>query len=383
MDIRFEHHVIDTDLPIDDGIGDYGQTVLVDLDRDGHLDFVVGRKANQNRGIASIVYWYQYQSPEHWVKHILGYDSWSDVGACALDVDADGWPDIVCSGIWYRNPQRPQMQEFTRYVFDPEGAGAHDIVAADIDGDGKPEIVTLHDGKNGLTWYKIPSDPTQMWEKHYIAPGIHGAIAPGGIADIDGDGDLDIVCANTWYENKNGDASEWVAHRNIPFGRVGPYGMCVRCIVVDIDGDGKDELVMCDTDIVDCKVVVFKNLDGKGNAWERHDLPQSFTYGSLHSLAVADFNGDGKLEILVNEQEELLPPDRENPRWVLWEHMGAGQYREHILLDTRLGGHECQVGDVDGDGRIDICSKPWGVLPSNGLGGRMHVDFLRNVTPPK
>lgn len=380
LDTQFEYHTFDTSLPIDDGVGDYGQTVLVDIDRDGTLDFVMGRKASPHRGIAGTLYWYQYQAPDRWVKHILGHDSLSDVGACALDVDGDGWTDIVSSGVWYRNPQRPREQEFQRYVYDQAGGGAHDVVAADIDGDGKPEIITLQGAENGLCWYKIPADPTQSWEKHFIAPGIHGAIAPAGIADIDGDGDLDIVCADTWYENRDGKGTDWVPHHNIPFGRVGPYGMCVRCIVVDIDGDGKDELVMCDTDIVDCKVSIIKNVDGHGMQWERHDLPQSFTYGSLHSLAVADFNKDGLLEILVNEQEELLPPYRENPRWVLWQNQGDGQFKERILFDTQLGGHECVVGDVDGDGWLDICSKPWGVLPSNGAGGKMHVDFLRNVT---
>jgi hypothetical protein len=36
------------------------------------------------------------------------------------------------------------------------------------------------------------------------------------------------------------------------------------------------------------------------------------------------------------------------------------------------------LADVDGDGDIDICSKPWGPRPWNGNGGRMHVDSLEN-----
>ena len=108
------------------------------------------------------------------------------------------------------------------------------------------------------------------------------------------------------------------------------------------------------------------------------ELPQSFTYGSLHALAVADFNGDGKPDIVVNEQEELLPSGRENPRWVIWENLGGGRFSERIILDTKLGGHELQVGDVEGDGDIDICSKAWGPRSWNGNGGKMHVDFLEN-----
>jgi hypothetical protein len=38
-----------------------------------------------------------------------------------------------------------------------------------------------------------------------------------------------------------------------------------------------------------------------------------------------------------------------------------------------------QVGDVDNDGDIDICSKPWGPLKWNGDDGQLHVDFLENL----
>ncbi len=125
--------------------------------------------------------------------------------------------------------------------------------------------------------------------------------------------------------------------------------------------------------------MIVRNDDGRGGRWTVTELPRSVTFGSLHALAVADLDGDGLPEIIVNEQEELLPESRQNPRWVAWENLGHLAFREHVLLDTKLGGHELQVGDVDGDGDIDICSKPWGVLPWNGAGGRMHVDFLENL----
>ncbi len=208
---------------------------------------------------------------------------------------------------------------------------------------------------------------------------MHGAITPGGVADLDGDGDLDVVRANTWYENRDGKGNEWLAHSNIPFGRRGPFGVCVRTLIADMDGDGKKEIVIADTDIVESRVAVLKNADGKGGNWSKQELPQSFKYGSLHSLAVADFNNDGKPDIVVNEQEELLPPGRENPRWVIWENLGAGQFAERIILDAKLGGHELVAGDVDRDGDVDICSKPWGALSWNGAGGKMHVDFLENL----
>jgi hypothetical protein len=199
------------------------------------------------------------------------------------------------------------------------------------------------------------------------------------VGDINGDGHLDIARGDTWFENKGGKGLEWIAHKNIPMGRKGPFGICMRTAIADMDGNGKKVIVMCDADITDSKMVILRTPDGRGEAWTKQELPQSFTYGSLHALAVADFTGDGKPDIVANEQEELLPAGRTNPRWIMWENLGGGKFAERILLDKRLGGHELQAGDVDADGDIDIVSKPWGCLPWNGLGGKTHVDFLENL----
>jgi len=386
----FEHHFITQDLPVTaSGVGDYGLTALVDLDRDGDLDFVVGGRPTQ----PSQLYWFEYQAPDKWVKHLVGTNYLSDVGLAVLDVDQDGWPDLVCSGVWYRNPGNPRERPFERLVFDEQAAGAHDIIVADIDGDGKPDVVMLGDARtqlNCLCWYSIPKDPKQPWVRHVIgpsadgvnAPRVHGAIAPHGVADLDGDGDLDVIRADTWFENKDGKGTAWIAHKNIPMGRIGPFGVCVRTAVADMDGDGRPEIIMVDADMEDCKAVVLKNADGKGGSWIKTELPQSFVYGSLHSLAVADFNGDGRPDIVTNEQEELLPKGRQNPRWILWENLGQGKYVEHIILDQKLGGHELQAADVDVDGDIDIVSKPWGPGSYNGAGGKMHIDYLENKLKP-
>jgi hypothetical protein len=376
---KFQHHYISRELPVTSNLtSDYGATALADLDGDGDLDFVLGGRPTQ----PSRLYWFEFQSADQWIQHTVGTNYMSDVGLAVLDVDGDRKVDLVCSGVWYRNPGNPRAREFDRFVFDANAAGAHDIIAADIDHDGKMDIVMMGDERtklNGLCWYSTPLDPREPWTRHPIGPPVHGAITPKGVADIDGDGDLDVVRADTWFENKDGKGLEWIAHRNIPMGRKGPFGICVRTFIVDVDGDKKLDLVIADADITDSKVVILKNADGKGGAWTKLELPQSFTYGSLHALAVADINGDDRPDIIVHEQEELLPDGRENPRLVIWENLAEGKFIERIILDQKLGGHELQVGDVDGDGDIDICSKPWGPRAWNGNGGKMHVDFLENL----
>ena len=296
----------------------------MDVDRDGDLDFVLGGRAN----VPSELYWFKYQAMDRWVPHLAGTEYQSDVELTALDVDRDGWIDLVCSGIWYRNSGQPREQPFERLVFAPGVGGAHDVLAADIDGDGRNDILMMGDPGTALkelVWYRIPDDPRRLWEPHRIGPSVHGAISPAGVADLDGDGDLDVVRADTWFENADGKGLRWTAHVNIPMGREGPFGICVRTVVTDLDGDGKQELVMCDADIADSRVAILTNVDGRGGQWSKQEIPLSFPCGSLHSLAVADFNNDGRPDVLVCEQEELLPAGRQDPRFVILENRG-GQF---------------------------------------------------------
>src|SRR5690242_17362828 len=171
------------------GVGDYGQTGVADLDKDGRPDFILGRKGSAD---TSVLYWFRYVRPDKWEQHVAGHETRSDVGLAAIDVDGDAWIDLVTSGTWYRNPGKPREQEFARHVFDEKNTNAHDVLAVDIDGDGKPDIVTLrgpqgdYHAEEGLVWYRIPADPTKPWERHVIGPGVHGAITPRGAGDIAG-----------------------------------------------------------------------------------------------------------------------------------------------------------------------------------------------------
>src|SRR6185503_6369092 len=123
-----------------------GLTALVDLDGDRDLDFVLGGRPSN----PSQLYWFEYQSPDRWVQHRVGTNYLSDVGLAPLDVDHDGYVDLICSGVWYRNPGKPREGEFERVVFDQNAAGAHDILVTDINGDGKPDVVMMGDERTKL-----------------------------------------------------------------------------------------------------------------------------------------------------------------------------------------------------------------------------------------
>lgn len=365
---QFRHHYIDTELQG----RSYGQTAVADVDGDGLPEFIMGQRGGN-------IYWYDYQEPGQWTRYLLGTESPSDVGGCALDVDGDGWLDFVAGGAWYRNSRNPRLKPFQRFVFDKNLTDVHDVVAADIDGDGKLEIITMSD-KNNLRWYKIPADPTQPWERHDIGPAVHAGVSVG---DIDGDGDLDIVRSNVWFENIHGDGSEWVEHPIGPCGGTsGWQANATLSAVCDINGDGHNDIVLADAEITGAKIVWMENLNGRGLTWKRHELPQGDdgARGAYHSLWVADFDGDGDLDIFSCEMEGVMGDNP--PRWFIWENVdGKGEhFVEHVILNAGLGGHEAVVGDFDGDSDLDICSKLWSPWPGNANGGRMHVDFLENIS---
>ncbi len=80
---------------------------------------------------------------------------------------------------------------------------------------------------------------------------------------------------------------------------------------------------------------------------------------------------------------EAIPGARQ-PRWFIWENVdGRGAaFKERVILDNGLGGHEAVVADVDGDGDLDICSKLWRPRKDNANGGRNHADYVENLSAP-
>ena len=339
--------------------------------RDGRPDFITGRSRGE-------ILWYRQEAPDRWVRHKLGEQSPSDVGGTALDVDGDGWVDFVTGGAWYRNTGKPRTEPFERIVFDTDLASVHDVVVADVDGDGRPDVLTMSD-KNNLRWYRIPNDPRQPWERHDIGPSVHAGI---GVGDLDGDGDPDVVRSNLWFENADGKGTKWTVHENIPFGNpTKPYPLATHCGVLDLDRDGDNDLVMTENEIKAGRIGWLENVDGRGGAWKLHELPKddAAPRGAYHSLIVADFDNDGDADVFTCEMEGI-PGDRP-PRWFLWENAdGKGQrFVEHVILDAQLGGHLAVAADVDGDGDLDIVSKLWRPRKDNANEGRNHVDFLENL----
>lgn len=371
---NFTHSFISKNLPT--GGGTAIQT-LADYDNDGDLDMTVGSTSDglflfRNTGSG-------------WEGSKIGTVFYQSLGASALDVNQDGWMDVVSAGVWYENNE---AVSFIPHQYDAEfvvGNEFHDIVVADLNNDGAKDVVGMGD-QTGFFWYNIAPDPSLSWTRvtidpNYLNDHVHGGFSPEGIGDLDGDGDNDIFRANAWYENKD-DGATWIKHDIVfPEMFVGPlpYGKSTRSVVIDIDNDGDNDIVFSESDKIYGKAGIIENTKGNGSEWKLNLLPQTAPGKrcSLHSLRVADFNMDGKLDVFTADQEDMMESGIPSPRWYMFTQVN-GNWEEQVLFDIGLGGHDILAGDVDQDGDIDITSKEWNSWTGSALKGIPHADYLEN-----
>jgi hypothetical protein len=335
-----------------------------DLDGDGDLDFYSGE------GRGGKEWWFENRGATRFQAHLVSDSNDADVGAAVADVDGDGDMDRLAGGFLYRHPGVAALGTRT---FAVERTGAqeytHDLLVADFDRDGRPDFVVIDYG--GIWWHRNPGLAGAPWPAVTVAgpdpKGQHGGLAVG---DFDGDGDADIARVDTWYENREG-GKTWVKRPGPDFGQWDPtlYGLSARTVVHDMDGDGDQDLLQAECDVRNGRIAWFENREG-GGTWVTRLVKDSTDGQDFHSLGLADFDGDGDLDIF--SCGALL--SRDPPRWYIWENKDGkfGALEEHVLASGGRSGHEAVAFDADGDGDIDLLGKafngPHALLVNTRLG---------------
>jgi hypothetical protein len=388
----WKHAYIDSILP-GSSWGTSGFT-MADFDRDGDMDISVSRREISG----GKVFWYE-NSQGKWDRHDLGTADEEQLGAVASDINADGYPDLVVSRYWFENPMVPDQFPDSVWIRHPYAGGLprenHDIAAWDFNRDGKEEILSysqaaaggtlrIYNTVNPYKWsYRDVSDSVNKTTGHISGSnGVHGGFSPSGIGDLDGDRYADIVMPAGWYKNPGKERdSAWQYHPWPFLTGITPnlYGISMRSWVTDLDADGDQDIVYTDCDVEGSKGYWIKNMR-KGRKFERNLLPSpGDPTGSFHSLAVADFDLDGDLDIFSGEQEDpdpLMKPAGLKERGFFWENTGkrkGSEFTVRIIHTDNPGWHDVQAGDADRDGDTDMVSKVW-----NKDGNYYHADYWEN-----
>jgi len=361
--LRFRHVAIDSHT-----IGTGNSVCLVaDINGDGFNDVVIGNYVDPPE--EGYLVWYEYPN---WERHIVARAN-LEAGGAVADINGDGRLDIIGGQpyfghelYWFENPPDP-TQTWTRHLIDNSFQKYHDQLVGDVDSDGEDEILVPSQKGRVLVYYDIPPDPTvSPWPtryRHLICDDI--SIEGLAIVDLDGDGINEVVAGPNIFKPTPDSHEKW-SRKVLEEFHARTYGGYVfsetRVQVADLNGDGLLDLVMSEAESDTGRLAWFEGPD-----WRIHMLKDSLF--NPHSLAVADFDKDGHLDIFVGEMHLGRNP---NPKLLIYLSDGNGTFTEH-LIDEGTGTHEAKVADIGNTGRISIVGKPY--KP------KRQVDLWKNMTP--
>ena len=350
------------DLPLPGSASEQTGAVVGDFDRDGTNDFIIS-----TRKVAPAVLWYR-RTASAWERYVVEPEMLRvEAGGAVFDIDGDGDPDLVFGGDgssdqlwWWENPYPnfdPKAGWKRRIIKQGGGKAHHDQVFADLKGTGRPQLVFWNQRVEKLFLADIPANPsdTGPWPQVEIfdASKIATTNKQEGmdVADVDGDGRVDLLAGMFWFKHIKGNEFKAIQVCDRP-GRIaaGKFKPGKHSQIISAPGDGIGPLRL-----YECAGDPEKTAD-----WVGRDLAgRDMVHG--HSLAVADIDGDGRLDIFAAEMAQWTSgKEANNPDATAWIFYGDGQggFRKTVFK-TGFGFHEARVADLDGDGRIDILSKPY------------------------
>ena len=374
-----------------------------DIDGDGDLDVLSAASST-----TEVAWWENDGTPVNggWTKHTLDA-AYSDTRSLALvDMDNDGDLDALGAGFsvdkvsWWINDGTPATGSWTRFDVDSAFVEASFVVAVDIDLDGDQDVVATAKAGNKVSWWENDGTPAVGAWTEFSVSATFNAARGVDVADIDGDGDLDIAGVSSglddvsWWENNGvgGDpaTATWVETTIDSF-----FDGARFVLVRDMDTDGDLDVLAgayiagtvrwwendgtpgvagwtqwdIDTAFVTAQALMVADIDLDGDLdvagtsmdhqkivwWQNQTIHRSALFparatidsGNFYSDPVAtDMDGDGDLDLLVEPVGGFLK----------WHQNLAGDANSWSVhsFTPGLEGSDPEVGDIDGDGDLDI-----------------------------
>jgi hypothetical protein len=273
----------------------------------------------------------------------------------AADVNGDGRLDLIANGLVLTNNGSGGFGSNTTYSVGSSGSTC--VVAADVNGDGKPDLITANAGSTTLT--VLTNNGSGVFGSNATLD-VNSTPQCVVAADVNGDGKPDLICVSssgarfmTVFTNNGSGVfglSSTPANGN---------ARAFSIVAADINGDGKPDLITANftTDTL----TVFTN-NGSGVFGSN----ATYTVGSQpRSVVAVDVNGDDKLDLIsANSVSGTLTVLTNN---------GSGVFGSNATYNVGSQPRSVVAADVNGDGKVDlICANAGGgtltVLTNNGSG---------------
>lgn len=265
----------------------------------------------------------------------------------AADLDGDGDLDILATGytddsvVWFENIDGVGGEFSTPINISFSVNAARWAVAADLDGDDDLDVVVAAYLDGEVIWFENMGAGNFNSTANKITVSARG---PWMVhtADIDGDGDLDVLTASrlddtiAWYANNGaGSFSEGVA---ISIGANGAMDV----FAADLDGD--DDLDVLSASQTDGRIVWYENLDAAGTFGPGTDIAVLYR---PNAVIAADLDGDDDMDVVA--------PSSGDGRILWFENLdGSGTFSGgKEIVDDLLPLHVI-AADIDGDGDLDL-----------------------------
>jgi len=371
---------------------DVGRVAVADINKDGNPDIVAGG------------HW--YEGP-HWKPRLFyqvtpppkGYIDGSSGNV--YDVDGDGHLDILCRTVpdrrkpekelfWLRNPGPPHTGAWKKHLITTDMKYLEIIRFLDIDGDKKPEMITVDDGSGrhgGIRIYEIPRDPTgsdrKEWEWRWVVNRTMHGLA---IGDLNGDGRPDIASDFRWYEQTR--SGEWREHK-MPAPPIDDHGdrhkrghLTMQSLAYDVDHDGDQDVIWARAH--NYGAFWMESSGGPKPRFTLHEILPGKLPSTIHGPAYGDIDGDGDVDIFAGKCRYTHDdPGQKDPLDVFWiELVRSGRtvrWVKHQLATDLNMGFSPVVADIDNDGDADLVMGAMG--HARGLPPQPDVTIFRNDSP--